>query len=626
MELESGLNRHWPTSKINAQMDTGTSRRNYLRKLYAFLPPPLNITDPQFNEYFEWMIATLESALSSRDLDTIHELVRIARDLNPDGLLELSPHLAKRLIVVLYSAATTWPIVSYSTQIKCCLTVGEVIEDFETLQDLRLPWQPFIRFVRHILFDAEDVLALVEDSDTEDPFFTAMYHISDYFPESATTFLLDLCLPKISPRGGRTVTYMTLLGRLIPPMRSSYKSWFPQLFRDQTQNIATTEGLSALLFLTSRILRANLSDDFHFVLRPVMNLFNHIIINDMPPSYLSPESDVPLYFQINSTTALASAFARVICWLFLSPPTRQETIGRFASTLHYAKQLVHPSAGELSPTLLSFFFSYLVATLTDDVKLSDPTPEELHLFLKPVVDCFFRMMPTQDPESPYSQMADVCGICALDPSATLRFAEFAFECVSLTDVKGVAQQAWVVMTAVFVDLPKQPFEADLFVQIFNAALDSFFMTELQTTLNEFFTVVFSMCPFDPEKCPAFLQGVDFCELAVRFFTAHVEAARSFPALQDRFAPLDPVLLSRAGMAVIALLAGASQAVVAELFPVMDGILSDPTCGHTHPYFARFLSRYLLRCDSKSRKALKETVKNQLLRGGDTVWTSCCLYR
>jgi hypothetical protein len=195
-------------------MDANISKKSYLHKLYAFLPPPLSITDSQFNDYFEWMASTFESSLISKDFETISELMRISQNLYDNSLLESSPIVAKRFLLACYPILILWPIISYDIQIQAFLTISHILTNNSEFENLSFNWEPIVRFCQHLTSESETVPSLIDNSETIDAIFTVMHQISDYFPESATDPLLDYYLPRIGHRGGSPMANLTMLGRL----------------------------------------------------------------------------------------------------------------------------------------------------------------------------------------------------------------------------------------------------------------------------------------------------------------------------------------------------------------------------------------------------------------------------
>ena len=584
------------------------------------LPEPLYVPPERFDNFMELYYKELEDAILRKDYNRVFDISTATSTVQPFHVTRPNPEMAKRLVVLLYNFATTDPIVHYQAQIGACAIIVLIFDGhpWREIEGLELPWRPFYKFLKALFF-GDPILRGLEMFPGFVPYVATF--LSHCYSKDAADEMLELLLPKISPGGGNTLDSLTILAYMLPG-KCNYHGWFENLFKAEMENICALEKPVPLFRLAAKIVRTNLGDDFSFLVPHAISAFDRILVCDMSPSQFGVIRRRRFTIDTNNVVVLTEQASVLLFHLFISPPTRKEILSRLELCMKTAKLLYHPSVGDESPVMIEDFidtFLYGARCFIKDPtrytrnsgfpKEQLPTRAELQQLFKPIVDCYISLLPRCKERE--SVLRNIRALVQIDPVNLGRFFEFAFESIVLTDAHGVAQTAWNIMTALFPDLPNSDLLVENCEKIFDMAVNNYYIVELQTTLTRFFYVFFSVCPFDPAKVPEKLKGLDFVRMSSRWLSEAIELARSFPALQDRFATINADLLESSRKMFYAFYAGASAQVIESLLPIIKTIVMDHSYTHANSYMSTIFTIYIVVCDKKSRFELKQIIRDQL---------------
>ena len=612
------------------------------KRVCGRLPEPLYIPPERFDNFMELYYKELEDAISRKDYNRVCDISIATSHMQPFHVTRTSPEMSKRLVVLLYNFATTDPIVHYQAQISACMIIVLIFEGhpWREITGLELPWRPFYRFLKTVFF-GDPLMRAFEAFPGFIPYVAT--RLSYCYSKEAADEMLELFLPKIAPIGGNTLDNLTILAYMLPG-KCNYHGWFENLFKTEMENIGMLEKPVPLFRLAAEIVRRNLSDDFSFLVPHAISAFERILVCDLTPSQFDGVRRKRFTLDTNNVVCLTEQASVLLFHLFISPPTRKEILARLELCMKTAKLLYHPSVGDEAPVMIEDFidaFLYGARCFMKDPSRCTrstefpteqlPTIAELQQLFKPIVDCYISLLPRCKERE--SVLRNIRALVKLDPVNLVRFFEFAFETIALTDAHGVAQTAWNIMTALFPDLPNSDLLMQNCEKIFDMAVNNYYVVELQTTLTRFFYVFFSVCPFDPAKVPEKLKGLDFVHMSSRWLSEAIELARSFPALQDRFASINADLLESSRKMFYAFYAGASAQVIQSLLPIIKTIVTDPSYTHANSYMSAIFTNYIVVCDTKSRLELKQIIRDKLGTTKDIVpimfyvirYTKLCLF-
>ncbi|OHS96990.1 hypothetical protein TRFO_36886 [Tritrichomonas foetus] len=603
-------------------------------KLYELLPPPFSIKQEKFHEYWVDFYTSLKDAYEKDDFKKIYSIFEDTRYLTEFHIAVPPKDLERDIIYILYKIMTTMPIKNYLTQITACTIIHNFMMTNIRPQNLEIPWKPLYDFV-YFIFLKDDLVLMNKGSAILVNVLNVISDLSPYFSEGSTPEIIQTLLPHISPRGSNSVIYMSFLSRFVPVFDSSYKEWFPN-FIQEVKDAGNAERFCPLFRLIARIVHHNINDDFHYLVPLVMNSFSLVIINEFMPDFITVDRSYEFIDKTENHSILTSYVSEAVMVLCMSPSTKRAAVEEFTTIMNGARDLFHPSVSMNSPTMMFPFIYAFVSDLRYHFREvhreisfvpveSLPSQEEIHLILKPVVDLHLMMIHTLTQNDFLTLIGIIRIINELDPTTVYRYFEFAFQCIMLTDAECVAEQGWTVMTAVLIGLKNTPLFEQHIQELFELAVNNFFVVELQTVLMRFLYVVFSIFPFNKETAPPGLKNFPFELLSVNFMNAIIDACRSFPAIQGKYARVNSTLLRTISMVFHAYIMGASYEVLAAIQPILITILSDSTLMHSFPFFGVIYNYFFVIADDSLRKPILKQMKDLLSLNLDTL-TTCNLIR
>ena len=592
--------------------------------LFQILSPPFNYTYERYEKFWGEFYNQIKSAYENDDFNLINETCENFINLSNSHFFEPPKKLQKDLILLFYNIYTTMPIKNYLAQINASNVLTKISEKVRS-DEIELPWEPIYNFTLFILVK-DELSYLTKDSSFNTQFIVTMESISKFIPSSATKEIVKKIMYRISPTAIKSPLYMAFFGRLVPRIQKDYKDWFLD-FISELKDTGNIQRLFAVFQVISKIVLYNSNDDFHYLIKIVMDSFTQIIINDSSPSSAFTDNNYDFLDNLITSSAMAKSIATSIVALFMSPSTRYETIQKFSSILNGAKDLFHPSISAESPTMMIAFFESFICSLRQNFKEyrqeksqfpleNKPTSDELHLLLKPLVDIHLIMIHTYDKSELLSLMYLIRVIGEFDPSSLPRYFEFGFECIKLTDAESVAEHGWAVVTSTLIGLKQTQLFKDHIQELFSMAVNNFFVVELQFILLIFFYVLFSIFPFNKDLAPDGFEDFPFETYGVNFILAIFDAARSFPALQGKYVKIDRDYERISKMAFQTFFFGASENLLQAIHTVLVSSLSDSSLIHAFPYFSLIFNCFFVVANSNLQNSLLQAIKSHIIDNND----------
>lgn len=605
--------------------------------IYSQLPLPFRITDSQNSEIWHGAYDALKQAYDSFDFASIQSVLTELCLFSEFQINSPPEDLEIPIVELFFKIITTSPIQNYETQLNACYTFHKSIgsSTHRMKGKITLPWKPLFDFAYFLVFKS-DIKHMTDRASSKENAILIAPDFSPFFTEEATNEILDYLLPRISPNSGKTGIYMVFLTNFIPIFHMKYKEWLPDFIKD-IHNIGSTNKMSPFFHLLSNVVRHNLNDDFSFLLPIIANNFLSIITNDTNPNDMGIDLYSDSMERLSGPEFITRSLAKSLVLLCLSPPTQKAAIEQLTITLFGLRDRYHPSLSLNIPEYLSLFVQYFIeyfAGIYDEFSRENnflpanikPSQETIDLILKPVVDLHLIMIHTVEKEDHTTLIRLIRIICELYPSALPRYFEYGFQCITLTDVECVAEQGWAVLTAVVINLRKTELFKQHIQVLFDNAVNSMAVLELQEILMSFFLAVFSVFPFNEDLVSDDLKDFPFEHFAVKFISSLFDAGQSFPSIQGKFADVEPPLKTYTGLAIQTFLSGCSKKTLNAIYPILESALSNHALTHAFIYFSVIYNYYFLTAEDEKKQSLLKAMEKVLLANPDVLTTSALLAR
>lgn len=587
--------------------------------LFSYLPGPLKIDLNDVDTFWHYLYDNLEKSFAIKDWKNISTILEDTIYLTNLPSFRMYPDVFEKFIKLLYEVLTIYPLEHYIGQISVLNFLDNIIQYNKRAKNLVLPWKPIYKIIR-FLFCSDPILSIVKCYEMFKVVSHLLPRLAVYFPVECVDEMVAKFIPKIAPRGVNTTIFLEIFANMVPVKGGAYKKYI-HFLDSEAKTMASYTREASLFFLYSRIFRGNIMDDFSEQLPIIFHCVETILLVQVASPYFIIDHLEENHLYFTPTVKSSSCLALCVFSLLFSPSTQKEALRRFQIVINSAKMLYHPSGGPRYDTEFDHFLDSIMNNIRRALKLMSrsepemdpkarPSPEVLHQIIKPIVD--IRLLALRN-QSDY-ELIDTIEIIRietyLDPTQTIRYFDFAMECMQLIDVESVASKGWAVMTALIVEVGTSKLIQDNFENIFELATQSLYIVELQNSLSRFFYAVFCTVAFNKERSIPGLD-VDYARLSELFVIAILDVSRRLPALNGKVSLVNTILLSSIKMSLQLLYSNAERSVFERHLPIIIESICDPSIAHAIFLLNNLYYFYCFYASPKESEQVVNTIKQQL---------------
>lgn len=628
------------------------------QKLFQKLPKPFTIINEQIRSAYQSLYDRIFDLYKNGDFRKIN-IILTDSEYTAEILKFKIPNLEDNqeedtllidTVELLYKIITIYPVKYFTTQLSAASFLNTFLEIHRKVPNLVLDWHPFYKVIKYYFLNPESQevfgISLVSQTgqDFEDGPLSVMtnllklsFKISKYFQDeyeievngvktktNTTEQLVKKCFPRISPNGSYTPVYLKIFAHLCPPHKNRYKLYIEYLLLE-LRDTSTSQCLDSILMLINRLILCNIEDDFSFLVPIITQFISLHIIKQEAIEYSNVDIlDVDSFF-LNHKTQASRRLSEIFISLFFSPPTRENILKRFESLFISFKSLCHPSISEMKADRIINFTKYIVLSLKKGLKTisnekkdkifynmpkeAAPTQDDIHRLLSMICEMkilLIRMMNFGSLTLP------IVIETALDPLVIDRYYDFAYQCINLIDVKDVAYNGWIVLSALVYQIDKNEKIRENFESIFESAASNFFRADIRMIISRFFCAVFSKIPFNKEKTVKGCEKFNFPKLAHLLVSNLMTLFRTLPSINEKTSKINSELLSNILLFFASMVQNCDSEVMQELLPIFTSLPTDDEMSPSVYDIEPIIIDYCLYANMEQKEAVISSFKKQLL--------------
>ncbi|EAY02766.1 hypothetical protein TVAG_369940 [Trichomonas vaginalis G3] len=550
--------------------------RNQVRR---FLPDSIKFTPEEADKFWFDMVDDLEKKLDPLQPLELRHTINITQSMltflhKPRG------DCRKKVFSVLFRISFHQPVFNYVTQYDAINFLTCIIPKLATEKFITVNWREVHKMIDNIII--KDFLLNI--SPTQKSFHTVLdnvMEISKYFTDEAEDEIFEYFLPRVSPTG--SAKQIILFAVLFPSNAKNYKraaNIFLNLLHESDCD-------PVRYFLTSAVTHFVL---YHFYDDNTMLLdyiFPQILLQTIWNNELIYLSCQPINFDISIGDDMQyEALSQCICCLFLSPPSRKETMTKLDLFFKGAKKLVHPSNLDNfdADPLISLVFQIASILHQTDILLAEgkpgfpteirPSSEEYETFFEPLVStCVYALEHISSPHNFYKFMVRIFDLC---PQLVPRLFNLANEIITTNDTLGSTLSAWIILTASMYATQFNDNFIETQMNFVRIAIENFYMEDYQLSFGIYLTIFFSTCPISKKtKYPDYIDPI---ELGQDFLNSLIQSSTYEPEYIENLYRLGYTTHSLFSL-IYSFLSGTDQEILHHFVPILTDMICNPSLFH-----------------------------------------------
>ena len=592
------------------------SDKKMKKAIIRLLPENCRLSQEEIDSYWTSFADELEIAYSKLNFKKIEELVYFVIE-NP---IERKPKgkALEKVLVILYKIATRIPVYSISNQIDIFILIPSLLGRFINGKPL-IDWHLAYNFLTE--FYTKDVfLYLIDNGGYKLSFpIIAIGHLSYFFSESAGDEIMDLMVPKISPRGINFENNLIIFSALYPANSKNYKRAVDFII-DVLSSVSTTNILFVLWKSLSSFVYEFPNDDHSKLIDPLLSMIVTFLFYDSRVTYLTNAIQSASFSGLCNSDDFNQVLATALARLFFAPKTRARVIKEFVIITENAKHLTHPSHSQnYSPKAMLLFIS----TLANKVQEYDaysrkgkrnfpreniPSAEEYEKFLSPIVTVLISLT---EIDNVISKIVDTTqSLLCVCPSLIDRFFNYISQVLSMNDAVTITGNAWIIMSCIVLFIDHKPDFFDIMKNYVRLAIDTFYNIELQKRLSLFLGSFFSVCPLTEET--NFPKELNPTDLIVDIFNILLEFVKH---VSEDVKQAQICFTHRENIFTVSytIFSGASKTVLHALLPTLIAMISDSSLFSSSFDVAQIMAVYSMFAPKEDLRAIYDEAMKQTKR-------------
>ena len=286
-----------------------------LKAVSKLLPENCWLSQDEIDAYWSGFAEEIEIAYSKSDFKKIDELFYYVHEHPIKG--KPKGESFDNLLIVLYKIATRKPFFSISKQCEAFCLISQISREFIKGKPL-LDWRLAYDFIIDLYIN--DTLFIVNDPYGRKmrDLLPSISNTTYFFSETAADEILDLLIPKISPRGKDFLNNIIILSILYPAPAKNYQRAVDFLIEMLSMSSAT--NIKYLIWdLLIRIANENANDDHSNMIDPLLTQIVSSLFYDTKISYLTNAAQSLGILRICTENDFTVVLALALATLFFLP-------------------------------------------------------------------------------------------------------------------------------------------------------------------------------------------------------------------------------------------------------------------------------------------------------------------